>query len=1337
MGKRIVDEEMRFTVIINGNKAQKELYDLEKSTKSYTDANKVLRAEKAKLQAAGKKDSEAYRNLTAEIKKNNKTITANKTRMAALQKQIGITGLTMGQLKKQSTLLRMQLHNMVPGSAQYKKLELDLKAVSARMSQLKVNARATEGSLSKLAGGFNKYALLGASVIAMLSGMVLSLQKVVDFNGKLSDSMSNVQKTTGMTKKEVDDLAKSFGVLKTRTTRINLLSIAEQGGRIGIVKEEIAGFVEVMNKANVALGDSFTGGVEEVSSKLGKLKFLFKETKDLGIDEAYNSIGSALNELGASGNSTEANITEFTLRLGALPDALKPSITETLALGATFEESGVQAEIAARAYSIFITKAAKDSDKFAKVMGVSTEQVKDMINTDPLKFFLEFSKGLQGMDATDVAKTLDYLGTNATGVQKALGAAANNSKRFAEQQILANKAAAEGTSLLKEYEIKNNNFAAILDKVGKRIRGVFASDVVVKGLTNLVGWFAKFIGASEDATGGVTRFKNALIFLLKTILIISTAILSYTAALKLADLWTNGLTKSTKLYVLIQKINVVTTRIATATTLLLKGAFYLLTGQLKKAAIAMRALSIITKLSPWGILLGAIAAVTTAYIVFSKKAEIAATKQSMLNDAFAHAQEKTAGLVAKVKALQEVVEDETASEEARLSAVKELNKIVPDYNKNLDLSKTALEKGKTAVDLYVESLIKQAEAQFLADQIAVKSRELMEQQNTSSEKHIEWYDKLWGQVKSLGNYQLYLLNTQNKGEERKAALIKKTKAEIEAATKAYKDYIKLNPNSIVTEEDFTSNFVVPTGDDADSNSKGNKDNTLDILRKNLDLKNQLIQDDFERERAILFTNSQQKITDLREQLVDEANLKGVALAKAKFKNQAINDQILLEAQIFQDKQETLALKYIDRDLKNLTSKYEQEAKIRRAAFELELAQMDISEEERKAKQDKYDQAELISRSEHTQEVIDKVKEIMASEEFEGIDLEFLSDEQKAALEKKLTDLGLKLSDIKKILASIKNGGNEEGGGVTNDLDVFGYTVDQWEEAFTNLDDLEGKLNAAAMGVQGLMNTYQFLYDIQSQNEQRRFAEFDKYNTLQRDKLKQRLDAGIINQRQYDAALKALDRQKAEMEYQAAKRAHKNNVTQAIGNTALAVINGLMTQPVWLGIAMGALMGVLGGIQVAAIKQNAPVKGYETGYGYGKFPVEREQDGKIFNASYGGAPKSGMVNDPTILVGEMPELIITNPDLKKFNPEVTQSLSNELARIRGFETGKDSVSLPNPTQVSGNTDSILLPIVSRAVVVLEKLEDTGVIAFLSRDMENTQKLKEDLKKLDKYREKSAI
>jgi len=52
----------------------------------------------------------------------------------------------------------------------------------------------------------------------------------------------------------------------------------------------------------------------------------------------------------------------------------------------------------------------------------------------------------------------------------------------------------------------------------------------------------------------------------------------------------------------------------------------------------------------------------------------------------------------------------TLSTDKRREALEKLNKIIPGYNKNLSLTKEALEESTKASDKYIESLINQAQA---------------------------------------------------------------------------------------------------------------------------------------------------------------------------------------------------------------------------------------------------------------------------------------------------------------------------------------------------------------------------------------------------------------------------------------------------------------------------------------------------------------------------------------------------------------------------------------------------------------------------------------------------
>lgn len=797
MARTISDEDIRLNIIVNGNPAQKQLLDLEKSTRSYKKANTELNKERTKLIQLGQKESQEYKNLTKEIKANNAIIKQNEINMSALRKEIGITGLTMNQLKQRASVLRLSLQHAIPGGEDEKRYNAELKQISARLTELKAKGQETKISLSGVANGFNKYAALGASAIAATTGVVIGMQKMIDYNGKLSDAQADVQKTTGLTKIEVDELTKSFGLLNTRTSRIDLLKIAEEGGRIGIAKNEIQQFVAVMNKANVALGDSFTGGVEEVASKLGKLKLLFKETKDIGVEQAYESIGSAINELGANGVATESNIAEFATRLGSLPDALKPSISEALALGAAFEESGVEAEISARSYSIFLGEASTRLADFGKIMGISAAEVENLINTNPTEFFLQFAQKLEetSKGGVDTAITLGKLGLSADGVKKIVGAAGNNVDRFREMLDLSNKSMVDATSLTNEYNIKNNNLAANIEKIQKKMTALFSSEFIMNGLGTFVNWFAKFIGVTEDSDGSVTNFKNKLIAFIKTVLIVTTGIISYKAALQLATFWTNRATVGTASYNLIQKATAITTGLLRGITLLSAAAYNLVTGNITRARAAMQLFNLTAKLNPIGLLVGLVAAATVAYIAFSESAKKAATKQSLLNDAKNKASIDMVSQRENLKLLLEIANNENLSLERRQKAVDKLNELVPDYNKNLTIQTANTLEATKVLDNFIAAKEREILADIFLEDWKKKLQEQKKAESASLTENIQLHEHLWNTLKNLGNVTGTAADNVKTATANRKEHIDVLKEETKTALELYKAQVSINDNA--------------------------------------------------------------------------------------------------------------------------------------------------------------------------------------------------------------------------------------------------------------------------------------------------------------------------------------------------------------------------------------------------------------------------------------------------------------------------------------------------------------------------------------------------------------
>jgi TP901 family phage tail tape measure protein len=303
----------------------------------------------------------------------------------------------------------------------------------------------------------------GAVGLAIAAPLGLAVKQAVDFE----DAMADVAKTTGLSGKPLEALGSSILDMSknTRTSIDDLVKIAEIGGQLGIAEKDLLSFTKSADKFNIALGSDFSGGVEEAVSQVGKIKLLFADTRGLNVSDSIMKTGSAINELGAVGAGTSANITDFTLRLGALPDALKPSITNTLALGTFLEELGIDAQIGAGGMTNFLLVAGKNISGFASQMKVSATEAKALLKQDPTEFSKRFASTFKGVAPEIMAQKLNDLGIGSQETIKVLGALGASTERLTELQNVANKSFTDGTSLSTEAAKKNDTMAAKMAKL--------------------------------------------------------------------------------------------------------------------------------------------------------------------------------------------------------------------------------------------------------------------------------------------------------------------------------------------------------------------------------------------------------------------------------------------------------------------------------------------------------------------------------------------------------------------------------------------------------------------------------------------------------------------------------------------------------------------------------------------------------------------------------------------------------------------------------------------------------------------------------------------------------
>lgn len=168
----------------------------------------------------------------------------------------------------------------------------------------------------------------------------------------------------------------------------------------------------------------------------------------------------------------------------------------------------------------------------------------------------------------------------------------------------------------------------------------------------------------------------------------------------------------------------IATTIATAKTWLLDAAkkayavtTKLLTGEIKIATVAQRVFNAVVKANPIALIVTALLAAGAALIAFASSSKEASREQEILKEIQEDVINGMASEQAELQRLVAIAKDETQTRHARNKAIKELNKISPEYLGNLTLETINTKEATAAIDSYTESLVAQARAKALQEKL--------------------------------------------------------------------------------------------------------------------------------------------------------------------------------------------------------------------------------------------------------------------------------------------------------------------------------------------------------------------------------------------------------------------------------------------------------------------------------------------------------------------------------------------------------------------------------------------------------------------------------------------
>lgn len=1106
--------------------------------------------------------------------------------------------------------LTNQLNKMTIGSDEYNKTSENLKKLKKIYSDHVKSLKSTRDEVENLSNAQRDNLLVYGAVSSTINTvnsaflkLISATQQYVDAYATIDDAMSGVMKTTGMTREEVEALNESLKNIDTRTSQEGLLTIAQIGGRMGLAKDQILSFTEAVDKANVALGDSFSGGAEEISSVLGKISLAFKETRDGDIGESLSRIGSAINEVGGKANATEPNIAAFVQRVGSMPEAFRPSVQEAVALGAAFEESSIDAEVASRAFGILMNKASTDVEGFARVMGQPAEAVRELINSNPTQFFTEFAKSLQGMDATQIGETLKGLKLNADGVVKIVGAMSGSYDRFNEILQVSNTAFSENTSLMNEFNNVNGNSAAQLEKARKRMQ-----ELKVEIGQRLIPVITKITEMSAGTMQVAIQIGKWMVQN-KGVVLAYAAAMTVLYAIRQKEVI---LAKKEAIQLAVEKAGVAT---ATTFTNLFALAKARLTKNTLAAATAQKALKAAFASTPWGAIITFATTLAVTMFTMKKNTDAAVDAQRDLSSTIEQNYNEEAFEIEK---LRKLIDDENVSREEKLKAINRLKEIIPEYTAELSKEGVVTDQNTQAIDDYLSRL---------HDKIELEATEakLKELYNNKADKRAEYEQKR----ENFLNSSLWFGYRKRRKESEEAA------KSYEEAAKSYdnmKDsYDELMKRQIASGNSVVTNNTNGNGNVTNTNNSGGPNTTSSSTKTDhiADFEKKLADFRKRQQNASLegWAKTKQGIIDSYQEMIDEANhlnqtetakgleterddaikkagqkyLRNVADMMVKFREQAESlnegddESPLMKAiagtekewddKILQLKLNMETLQDIiddmpdDDDQKNalqgnldyMAEQYAQSTALKAAAVSNTIKKFTKDTDDFiLAEQKEMDKANLT----------DLERQKLAIEEKYDLEIQKLQEvydarAAKDANDPELANLQAQINQLNKM--KVRASGRARGNNIWENL----LNID-WKNFKGNWrDNLQTMTAALQEFANAAFDIFNSINQIQSNREN---AAFDEWCDIQDEKsatLQRQLDDGIISQKYYDAQMAKIQKEKEakekKIQHDQFEREKKANIIQATINGALAIVTAFAQ----LGPIAGAIAAVVTAATTAA------------------------------------------------------------------------------------------------------------------------------------------------------------
>lgn len=285
---------------------------------------------------------------------------------------------------------------------------------------------------------------------------------------------TGIAKTIDMTNEEFEamKLAIREMAIELPGSTEDLAQLAETAGQLGIKKENVLDFVEVM----VRLGVSSKLAGEEGAAMLAQYANITQMPQD-----KFEEFASTIVDLGNNTATTEKDIMMMATRLAAAGSQVGMTDAEILAMSATLSSLGLESQAGGSAFSRIISQIQLEVEtggeklaQFADIAGMSVDEFSRAFREDAADALMAFVSGLGDTERNGASaiKMLDDMEIRELRVRDALLRASNAQEMMNGTMDIANRAWAENNALRQESDRFMETSAQKLEKERDRLKDV-------------------------------------------------------------------------------------------------------------------------------------------------------------------------------------------------------------------------------------------------------------------------------------------------------------------------------------------------------------------------------------------------------------------------------------------------------------------------------------------------------------------------------------------------------------------------------------------------------------------------------------------------------------------------------------------------------------------------------------------------------------------------------------------------------------------------------------------------------------------------------------------------